>query len=111
MRRYGISMAVSTDCNPGTSPVGSLLLMVNMACTLFRLTPDEALAGVTRHAAKALGLEERIGTLEAGKDADFVVWDISEPAELAYAVALNPCRQVVRQGVLVRSSKSLFEAF
>jgi imidazolonepropionase len=104
MRRYGIPMAVSTDCNPGTSPVGSLLLMTNMACTLFRLTPEEALAGVTRNAAKALGLEDRIGTLEKGKDADFVVWDISEPAELAYAVALKPCCQVVRHGALVRSS-------
>jgi len=104
MRRYRIPMAVSTDCNPGTSPVGSLLLMVNMACTLFRLTPEEALAGVTRHAAKALGLEERIGTLEVGKNADFVVWDISEPAELAYAVAFNPCSQVVRHGVVLRSS-------
>lgn len=106
MRRYAIPMAVSTDCNPGTSPVGSLLLMVNMACTIFRLTPEEALAGVTRHAAKALGLEKRIGTLEPGKDADFVVWDISEPAELAYTVAFNPCRQVVRHGALVRSSPS-----
>mgnify|MGYP000153291805 CR=1 FL=1 len=105
MRRYGIPMAVSTDCNPGTSPVGSLLLMMNMACTLFRLTPEEALAGVTRHAAKALGLEQRIGTLEAGKDADFVVWDISEPAELAYAVAFNPCRQVIRHGIPIKPNK------
>jgi len=104
MRRYGIPMAVSTDCNPGTSPVGSLLLMMNMACTLFRLTPEEALAGVTRHAAKALGLQERIGTLEKGKGADFVVWDISEPAELAYAVSFNPCRQVIRHGAVVKSS-------
>jgi imidazolonepropionase len=104
MRRYGIPMAVSTDCNPGTSPVGSLLLMVNMACTLFRLTPEEALAGVTRNAAKALGLEKRIGTLEPGKDADFAVWDISEPAELAYGVAFNPCRQVVHHGVVVKSN-------
>jgi len=77
-----------------------------MACTLFRLTPEEALAGVTRHAAKALGLQERIGTLERGKDADFVVWDISEPAELAYAVAFNPCRQVVRHGAVVKSRTS-----
>jgi len=107
LRRYGIPMAVSTDCNPGTSPVGSLLLMVNMACTLFRLTPEEALAGVTRHAAKALGLQERIGTLEKGKDADFVVWDIGDPAELAYAVAFNPCRHVVRQGVVVKSRADL----
>jgi imidazolonepropionase len=106
MRRYGIPMAVSTDCNPGTSPVGSLLLMVNMACTLFRLTPEEALAGVTRNAAKALGLEKQIGTLEPGKDADFVVWDISEPAELAYAVAFNPCRQVVRHLAAERDSPS-----
>lgn len=105
MRRYRIPMAVSTDCNPGTSPVGSLLLMVNMACTLFRLTPEEALAGVTRHAAKALGLEGSIGTLEVGKDADFVVWDISEPAELAYGVAFNPCRQVVRHGIPIKSYK------
>jgi imidazolonepropionase len=79
--------------------------MVNMACTLFRLTPEESLAGVTRHAAKALGLEKRIGTLEPGKDADFVVWDISEPAELAYVVAFNPCRQIIRHGVVVRSNK------
>jgi imidazolonepropionase len=106
MRCYVIPMAVSTECNPGTSPVGSLLLMMNMACTLFRLTPEEALAGVTRHAAKALGLENRIGTLEKGKDADFVVWDISEPAELAYTVAFNPCRQVIRHGALVRSNAS-----
>ena len=106
LRRYRIPMAVSTDCNPGTSPIGSLLLMVNMACTLFRLTPEEALAGVTRNAAKALGLEARVGTLEVGKDADFVVWDIGQPAELAYGVAFNPCRQVVRQGVLVRSDTS-----
>jgi imidazolonepropionase len=105
LRRYGVPMAVATDCNPGTSPTGSLLLMANMACTLFRLTPEEALAGVTRNAAKALGLEERVGTLEVGKDADFVVWDISEPAELAYVFAFNPCRQVVRQGALVRSSE------
>jgi imidazolonepropionase len=106
LRRYGAPMAVSTDCNPGTSPVGSLLLMVNMACTLFRLTPEEALAGVTRNAAKALGLEQRIGTLEPGKDADFVVWDIGEPAELAYGVAFNPCRQVVRHGIPARSSNT-----
>jgi len=106
LRRYQVPMAVSTDCNPGTSPVGSLLLMVNMACTLFRLTPEEALAGVTRHAAKALGLEDRIGTLEKEKDADFVVWDMSDPAELAYSVAFNPCLQVIRRGAVVRSSIS-----
>lgn len=104
LRRYGVPMAVSTDCNPGTSPVGSLLLMLNMACTLFRMTPEEALAGATRNAALALGLAERAGTLEEGMDADFVLWEISEPAELAYGIAFNPCRQVVRHGLVVGSS-------
>lgn len=107
LRRYRVAMAVSTDCNPGTSPVGSLLLMVNMACTLFRLTPEEALAGVTRNAAKALGLEGRMGTLEVGKNADFVVWDIEEPAELAYGVAFNPCNQVIRHGVVTGRQQRL----
>jgi imidazolonepropionase len=80
--------------------------MLNMACTLFRLTPEEALAGATRNAALALGLGERMGTLEPGKDADFVVWDISEPAELAYNVAFNPCSRVIRHGDPVRSKAS-----
>jgi imidazolonepropionase len=79
-------MAVSTDCNPGTSPNTSLLTTMNMACTLFRMTPEEALAGATIHAARALGLEDR-GVLEDGKRADFVIWDASEPAELAWSVA------------------------
>jgi imidazolonepropionase len=74
--------------------------MLNMACTLFRMTPEEALAGVTRNGARALGLQNRIGTLEQGKDADFVIWDIAEPAELAYRVGFNPLKQVVRQGKL-----------
>ena len=99
LRRYDIPMAISTDCNPGTSPTASILLMLNMACCLFGLTPEEALCSVTINGAKALGLYDRIGTLEVGKDADFVVWDISEPAELAYNIGLNPCRHVVRQGV------------
>jgi len=84
LRRAGVAMAVATDCNPGTSPNLSPLLTLNMACTLFGLTPHEAVAGMTRHAAKALGLENSIGTLEAGKAADLAIWDISEPAELAY---------------------------
>lgn len=98
LRRYRVPMAVSTDCNPGTSPVSSLLLMLNMACTLFRMTPAEALAGVTRTAARALGLEGQCGSLETGKNADFVVWDIERPAALAYRIGLNPCRQVVFDG-------------
>ena len=101
LQRYKVPIALSTDCNPGSSPTTSLLLMLNMACTLFRMTPEEALAGVTRNGAMALGLQERIGTLEPGKDADFVIWDISEPAELAYRVGFNPLKQVVRHGKLI----------
>jgi len=97
-RQHGVPMAISTDCNPGTSPVTSLLLVLNMACTLFRLTPEEALAGATREAAKALGLAADCGTLEPGKRADFVVWDIDRPAALAYRIGFNPRRQVVLGG-------------
>jgi imidazolonepropionase len=84
LRRYGVPMAVATDCNPGTSPMLSLPLILSMACTLFRLTPEEALAGVTVHAAKALGLEAEIGTVTPGKAADLCVWRVSRPAELCY---------------------------
>ena len=83
-RRHGVAMAVATDCNPGTSPVASMTAAINLACVQFRLTPEEALAGATRIAARALGLEDEIGTLEAGKAADLAVWDIERPAELAY---------------------------
>jgi imidazolonepropionase len=84
LRRQGVAMAVATDCNPGTSPVASMTAAMTLACVQFRLTPEEALAGATRIGAKALGLGERIGTLEAGKAADLAVWDISRPAELCY---------------------------
>jgi imidazolonepropionase len=97
LRAAGVPMAVATDCNPGTSPLTSLLLAMNMACTLFRMTPAEALAGATVHAARALGLKD-VGTLEVGQRADFVLWDIARPADLAYAIGFNPCRQVVRGG-------------
>ena len=100
LRRYSVPIALATDCNPGSSPTTSLLLMLNMACTLFRMTPEEALAGVTRNGAMALGLQHKIGTIEQGKDADFVVWDIAEPAELAYRLGFNPLKHVVRQGKL-----------
>ena len=100
-RRHGVPVAVATDCNPGSSPVTSLLLTMNMACTLFRMTPAESLAGVTRDAARALGLQDRIGTLEAGKAADFALWDIGSPGELAYPAGFNPCRAVVKNGALV----------
>jgi len=84
LRQHGARMAVATDCNPGTSPVASMTAAINLACVQFRLTPEEALAGATRNAARALGLQDEIGTLEAGKTADLAVWDISRPAELAY---------------------------
>jgi imidazolonepropionase len=101
LRRHKVPLSLATDCNPGSSPTTSLLLMLNMACTLFKMTPEEALAGVTRNGARALGLQNRIGTLEPGKDADFVVWDIAEPAELAYRLGFNPFKQIVRQGKLL----------
>jgi len=99
LRDYQLPIALATDLNPGSSPVHSLLLILNMACTLFRMTPSEALRGVTRNAAQALGLADQMGTIEAGKQADFILWDITDPAELAYRVGLNPCHQVVRAGV------------
>ena len=98
LREAGVPMAVATDHNPGSSPGLSLILMLHMACTLFRLTPEEALRGVTAHAARALGLIDTHGTLEAGKQADFVVWDVEQANELAYWFGRNPCRRVVRAG-------------
>jgi len=84
LRRHGVAMAVATDCNPGTSPVASMTAALNLACVQFRLTPEEALAGATRHAARALGLQDEVGTVEPGKAADLAVWDIERPAELCY---------------------------
>ena len=84
LRRHGVAMAVATDCNPGTSPVASMTAALNLACVQFRLTPEEALAGATRHAAKALGLQDEAGTLGVGKAADLAVWNIQRPAELCY---------------------------
>jgi imidazolonepropionase len=101
-RQHGVRMAVATDCNPGTSPVTSLLLILNMACVLFGLTPEETLAGVTRHAAKALGIGATAGTLEVGKAADMALWDIAHPAELAYNIGYNPCIGVINNGTLCR---------
>jgi len=98
LRAAGVPMAVSTDHNPGTSPALSLLLMVNMACTLFRLTVPEALAGVTVHAARALGLAATHGAIAAGRPANFVLWSVRDAAELAYWFGQRPVRTVVRQG-------------
>ncbi len=100
LRAAGVVLAVATDCNPGTSPMTSMLLAMNMACTLWRLTPQEALAGATIHAARALGRHADIGTLELGKRADFALWAIARPADLSYAIGFNPCRAVVNAGVL-----------
>ena len=100
LRRHRVPMALASDCNPGTSPCTSLLLMLNMACTLFRLTPAEALAGVTANAARALGLQHDCGRLAPGLRADFALWDIRQPAELAYAFGANPCLVRVVAGKL-----------
>jgi imidazolonepropionase len=97
-RRHGVAMALATDCNPGTSPMTSLLLAMNMGATLFGLTVDECIAGVTREAARALGRLDGIGTLEAGKAADLAIWDIAEPAELVYRIGFNPLHARIRAG-------------
>ncbi len=99
LRKHGVPIAISTDMNPGTSPGLSLRLMLNMACTLFRMTPEEALAGVTLNAAKALGMGDTHGSLEIGKTADFVAWDIERPADLAYWLGGDLDKRVVRHGV------------
>jgi imidazolonepropionase len=98
LRRLKVPIALASDVNPGSSPALSLLLMLNMACTLFRLTPEEALAGVTRAGAQALGLGQDRGMLAPGYRADFVLWDIERPADLAYWMGANPCHQVVKDG-------------
>jgi imidazolonepropionase len=96
LRRNHVPIALATDHNPGSSPLSSPLLAMNMACTLFHLTPEEALAGFTVNAAHALGLQATHGTLEVGKAADFALWEIASPAELAYAIGASPCVQRVR---------------
>jgi imidazolonepropionase len=105
LREAGVAMAVSTDCNPGSSPATSLLLMLNMAATLFRMTPEEALAGVTREAARALGVKQDRGTLKQGKAADLAIWDIERPAELSYRIGFNPLYCAVKDGELVERSR------
>lgn len=97
LRDAGVPIAIATDCNPGSSPLTSLLLTMNMACTLFRMTPEEALAGATRIAAQALGLADA-GTIEAGKRADLAVWNVTEPAELAYRIGFNPLHKRIFAG-------------
>lgn len=95
LREKGVPIAIATDCNPGSSPLASLLLTINMACTLFRMTPEEALAGATREAARALGLAAETGTIEAGKCAEIAIWDVEHPAELAYRIGFNPLHRLI----------------
>ena len=100
LRQAGVPLAVATDSNPGTSPCTSILLALSMACTLFGLTPEEALAGVTRQAARALGMQNVAGTIEVGKRADLAFWRIERPAELCYGLGGNPCAAVMYGGKL-----------
>jgi imidazolonepropionase len=97
-RKHGVKMAIATDNNPGTSPLTSLLLTMNMAATLFGMTVEECLAGVTREAARALGLQNEVGTLQVGKWADLAVWDVESPAELVYRMGFNPLYRRVWRG-------------
>ena len=97
-RRHGVPIAIATDCNPGSSPLTSLLLAANMAATLFRLTVEECLLGITREAARALGRSDRIGTLEPGKSCDLAIWEIEKPAELVYRIGFNPLKNRVWRG-------------
>ncbi len=98
LRQNKVAIAIATDANPGSSPLHSIQLMLNMACTLFNLTPNEALAGVTCHAAKALGLAQQCGQLKIGYDADLALWDITQPAELCYQFGVNPLTALVKKG-------------
>jgi imidazolonepropionase len=98
LRDAGVKIAIATDCNPGTSPLTSLLLTMNMSATLFRLTVEECIAGATREAARALGILPETGTLEIGKSADFAIWNIERPAELVYRMGFNPLHARIFKG-------------
>lgn len=103
LREQQVPIAIATDSNPGSSPCLSLLLMLNMATTLFKLTPCEALKGITINAAKALNMDKKVGSIEVGKQADLAIWDIQSPAELSYRIGGNPCLGVIKQGEIVLS--------
>lgn len=98
LRQHRVPTAIASDLNPGSAPIASLLLNMNMACTLFHMTPEEVLAGVTRHAAAALGLGAEHGTIEAGKIADLVLWDVEHPAELAAQFGMARPTRILRSG-------------
>lgn len=105
LRDTGVNIAIATDCNPGTSPLTSLLLTMNMSATLFRLTVDECIAGTTREAARALGLLRQTGTLEVGKSADLAIWNILRPAELVYRIGFNPLHSRIFKGQTIRGQQ------
>jgi imidazolonepropionase len=98
LRMHGVTMALATDCNPGTSPLTSILLVMNLAATLFQMTVDECLIGVTRAAAQALGRGTSVGSLEAGKQCDLAIWNVERPAELVYRIGFNPLRTRIWKG-------------
>jgi imidazolonepropionase len=98
LRAHGVPLAIATDCNPGTSPLTSLLLTMNMAATLFGMTVEECLAGTTRAAARALGIAHDTGSVEAGKYADLAIWDIGDAAELVYRMGFNPLHERIWRG-------------
>ena len=100
MRDKGVDMAIATNCNPGSSPCTSLLLVMNMACTRFRMTPIEALRGVTLNAAKAMGVHDKVGSIEVGKDADLCVWDTDQIAELSYNIGMNLIKECYVNGIM-----------
>lgn len=101
-RKHGTAMALATDCNPGTSPLTSLLLTMNMAATLFHMTVEECLLGVTRNAARALGRLDTVGTIEVGKQADLAIWSVESPAELVYRIGFNPLHQRIWNGHITK---------
>ena len=106
LRKASVPIAIATDANPGSSPVSSILLMAHMACTFFGLTPEESIRGLTENAAKALRLDAQIGSLEIGKRADFAVWDIESPAELAYGIGHSPCTGVYVGGIKIDAGQT-----
>ena len=95
MRQAEVPIAIATDCNPGSSPLTSILLCMNMACTIFRMTPEEALSGATRVAAQALGIDLEVGTIEVGKKAELAIWNVDQPAELSYKTGFNPLAEMI----------------
>jgi imidazolonepropionase len=104
LQEYGVPIAIATDCNPGTSPTTSLVLMMNMACTLFKMTPEQAWAGVTTHAAQALGLAQTHGALALGMQADFAIWDVAHPRDVVYQFGAAPLYSLVKHGKVVDMS-------